>query len=189
VNTTTFKLKLKAITNGPATLTDLTVDVTIPISFKEKTHQLSKIDKRLSGTTTETIEQQILSYIDDTPSIVRNIMDEHDLYQVIDYEVVKEKKPKAKKPAIKLWSEKSGLMPEVISIFDSTCKDEKLNEQLKHDFIAVYKEMKETIGDLPIHKQIEIIFKTIGVGYMAQTEAYKKLSSKEEKTDNTKLLS
>jgi hypothetical protein len=60
----------------------------------------------------------------------------------------------------------------------STNLENKLENEseLKTEFIAVYSEMKPSIKDLKFDKQIDITFKSLGVGFKAAQEAYRYLS-------------
>ena len=126
--------------------------------------------KKVSDGHTYTVEMQIDEWVGEFDK--SDLMNEKDIMMIFDWKVVSAKakeNPNTNlivKPQTLTQSEMVGLYVQMAP----------MSEELKTEFIAVYSEMKPTIKDLKFDKQIDITFKSLGVGFKAAQEAYRYLT-------------
>lgn len=180
---TKIKLKVKGIAYGR--IETIKVDVVIPETFKEidnyerlcklfgseRVKQLRDADP-LFGV--NTVDQQIIKYIDDSPTIIRDIMNTHDISPVLDYSIFKLKKKGTKEKKV------LDLADELLSSLNGNDV-----EQLKTDFIAVYATLKPQIKTLSVAKQVGLVMSAMGIGYQSTIVSINKVFDKPEKDDNS----
>ncbi len=61
-------------------------------------------------------------------------------------------------------------------IFDYFTRDNKSDKSIKDDMVAVYMKMFDSIYELPLSKQLDIIFSGLSVAYKSASNAYDNMS-------------
>ncbi len=108
-----------------------------------------------------TKESQIMDFLDEMDKT--DFMQENEIITIIDYKPFIQKKKQNKEI-------------EILSIFSSFISNFKNKEQMYFDFVAVAAKMKDSIKNLSIKNQMNIILNALSVGYKAKTTALKELS-------------
>lgn len=103
-----------------------------------------------------TVNSQIIDWLDDQDKM--NIIYDNDLHCIVDYEVidtsVDEKKPSKKELFNRL--------------VDLLITNEKMNIDVKLTYVGMYNSIKS----LKVGRQLEIVLASLGLSYMAKTDAY-----------------
>lgn len=158
MNTTKTKYKVKGLNNVGETIRR-TVTLDTPI-FKEKKHSFDGMKF------TTTVEEQLDVYIIDNNIDLRNHVKQQDMDVVLNWEVVT---PKNKS---KVVVEKETFDTALAKIQ----KEAKLDDEFVANIAAVYYNMKDVIGHLPVRDQIRITLKGVDVAALAGTEAYRHMT-------------
>lgn len=176
------KVKYEVIARG--TRKFCTVTHEIP-DLKPQT--VNVILNRESVTLTTTLEKEVDDYISDMDK--STLMFEKDWSLIINWEILKdipkEKKPKNKFPSFELSTyekvSRKLTQSELVALFIVT--QSTFDESLRNDFIACYKEQFENVKDLKFNKQIDIVFKSMAIGYKSVTNAFTELNNFDAKAE------
>jgi hypothetical protein len=113
-------------------------------------------DKQISYTWS--VDEQRMENLDSLDK--RDLMYDNDWYAIIDYWLVQPKK----KPQVK---------ETVAALAERYLVSLENGPQLYVDFLAVYARLYKNIKSLRAEQQMQIVLDTLGVGYDAQSQAYK----------------
>jgi hypothetical protein len=144
--------------------------------------------KKIADASTTTVKDQIDEWVHDLDK--RDIMDKHDISIIFNWEVISAKSKETPKMDL-IQREKKLTQSELVGLF---VQNAPMSEDLKVEFVAVYKELKPSIKDLKFDKQIDLTFKGLKIGMKAATEAYKYINEfsntmRGMKTDDYKSIS
>lgn len=109
-------------------------------------------------------EAKLSDYLDSMDK--RPIMDKNDMYVILDYYVVPDKKPTKKKPVKQV---------DKTELFISYMNMHALSEQSKLDVLVCFKQQYEHIKNLSLKKQLLICVESAIIGHKAILENYKKM--------------
>lgn len=146
------------------------VDYDCPDFGDEEIEPLVVNGKKVSDGHTYTIEQQIDEWVNEFDK--KDWMEENDVIMIFDWEVVSAKVESAPQTNLVVKPQKLS-QSEMVGLYVQMAP---MSEELKTEFIAVYAEIKPAIEKLPFDKQIDITFKSLGVGFKAAQEAYRYLT-------------
>lgn len=138
-------------------------------------------------TLTTSIEKEVDDYISDMDKSV--LMYENDWMLIINWkilqEIPKQKKVKNRFPSFETHSyeklNRKLSQSELVALFIVT--QSTFTEELRNDFVACYKEQFENIKDLKFNKQIDIVFKSMAIGYKSVTNAFTELNNFDAKAE------
>lgn len=150
------KVKYKALT-FEGKLVHKVLEHDLP-DFEEKTVTLKM--NGIPVTTQIPVTSQIMDHLDDMDK--RDLMEENDWHTIIDYWVhVQKKKSEPVKKQV------ANLAKQYLEGLENA-------EQLMTDFLVVYVRMYDKIKKLKAEDQFKIVLETMGIGYDAQSEVYKR---------------
>lgn len=121
--------------------------------------------EKISDEYNNTIENQIDEWVSDLDK--RDLMNSRDIAIIFNWEIISAKKETTKNLIIK---ERKLTQSELVGLF---VKMSPMSDELKTEFVAVYKELKPSIKNLKFDKQIDITFKGLNIGMKAASQAYK----------------
>ena len=148
----------------------LKVDYECPDFVDEAVPPLILNGKQVSDGHTNTVEMQIDEWVGEFDKT--DLMNEKDIMLIFDW-VVASAKAKNNPNTNLIVKPQTLSQSEMVGLYVQMAP---MSEELKTEFIAVYSEMKPTIKDLKFDKQIDITFKSLGVGLKAAQEAYRYLT-------------
>lgn len=114
-----------------------------------------------------TIEQQIDEWVSEFDK--RDLMDSNDIMIIFNWDVISAKTKESPKTNI-IVKERTLTQSELVGLFVQSAP---MSDELKIEFIAVYKELKPVIKDLKFDKQIDLTFKSLNIGMKAASQAYR----------------
>jgi hypothetical protein len=123
--------------------------------------------KHVSDGHTNTIEMQIDEWVGEFDK--KEWMNSNDVMIINDWEVVSARTESEPKTNLVI-KEKKLTQSEMVGLFIQMAP---MSDDLKLEFIAVYKEMKPAIKNLKFDKQIDLTFKGLSIGMKAASQAYK----------------
>lgn len=115
-----------------------------------------------------TIESQIDEWISEIDK--RDLMNSRDIAIIFNWEIISAKSETNKNIIAK---ERKLTQSELVGLF---VKMSPMSDELKTEFVAVYRELKPSIKNLKFDKQIDITFKGLNIGMKAASQAYKYIS-------------
>jgi hypothetical protein len=144
--------------------------------------------KQVSDGHINTIEMQIDEWVGEFDK--KEWMNSNDVMIINDWEVVNARSESEPKTNLVI-REKKLTQSEMVGLFVQMAP---MSDDLKLEFIAVYKEMKPVIKNLKFDKQIDLTFKGLSIGMKAASQAYKYITEfsktmSDMKTDDYKSIS
>lgn len=182
---TTIKYKVLYYHGG---MGEIKVDYDCPDFSDIEVEPLVLNGKQVTDGHIHTIESQIDEWVGEFDK--KEWMNSNDIMTIFDWQVVSAKSKES--PNINLVvKEKKLTQSEMVGLF---VQMSSMSDDLKLEFIAVYKELKPTIKNLKFDKQIDITFKGLNIGMKAASQAYKYISEfsktmSDMKTDDYKSIS
>lgn len=133
-----------------------------------------------------TVYEQALNWVDDRDNI--DIIHNYDLSCIVDYEVIRvgeDSLKKQERSEIELYGDKRIAKGGVYELPKHNIEAEKVvvllelnvdDEQLKKDFLVVYKEIYNNVKSLGFRKQFSIVMNSTSIAYQSATNTLTRLS-------------